>query len=182
MKISNALPQFAEEKALFAIVGRQVGTLHVAYKGLLTKVADIEVPTPVYSDREGFFARSGRGISLGGGSVYESKNLKVQEDFLKKLNEAVDEAMKENDIGAIYLFVPPQRTKETKGALSRPAQELVRQTFRGNFSNHPLPELVEMIKEKRVAKAQKAFLDAAPAEAKKILAKSRKARKVVGKK
>jgi hypothetical protein len=179
MKIPSQLPQFEDERALLVVATRQTAAIHAAHDGQLQTLARIDVPTPVYSDNEGFFTRSGNGMRMGSGSVRELKKEHIQQEFLKLFKPAITEAVTKTKADAIYLFVPAHRVNETIEAFPYRTKRLLARTVRGNFSHYSLPELLARIQERSEVRAKEKARSVTPPKARAILKKSKKARKVI---
>ncbi|MDX1535708.1 MAG: hypothetical protein R3346_03045 [Candidatus Spechtbacterales bacterium] len=147
MQIEQTLPQFENKLTLVIVTGHQAAEFYVALNGKIEKESEIKVPNPEYSDREGYFKRSGHGLSFGSGSVVEPKNKKVEKKFLKDLEEEVLSIKKSNEqIKGVYLFGPDYMLKRIRKTLPKQIANNLIETFEGNYTQeHPF-EFLKIIK------------------------------------
>ena len=150
MKISRTFPQFTEETTLLIVAARQTATVYKAHKGTLRKITHIFVSNPTYSDREGFFVRSGKGRWMGSGSVYESKSESTHKEFLKEFTRTMKKLSKTISIDAVYLFASPHLVASIRESIPSRIQRHIAHIFRGNFVQHTPSELLEKIKAKNM--------------------------------
>ncbi len=172
MKISQKLPQFDREKALFVVTGKQEAKFYLVSKGKIKEIDSFKVEKPVYSDREGWFKRRARGFVMGSGAPLEPKKQKVIKDFLKKLKKNLKKTLSRNKVDAIYLFSPRYLSARVRKTLPSSARKKIRLTIDGEYYfEHPF-KLLEKIpeKEKNAPKSE---------EAKKLLDKFKQAAKVI---
>jgi hypothetical protein len=180
MKVPARYLDTLDDNVLVIVATRQTAALHHLVGDRLEILARIDIPTPTYSDREGFFARSGRGMRLGSGSVYEFKKRHIQEEFLRQFRPAVADAVSKTGTRTIYLYAPAHRMQEIEDAFPYRTRRLISRRFRGNFSKLPVLELLERAAERRRHRVAAAEKQLAPASAKRIMKKAKKARKVTG--
>jgi hypothetical protein len=133
MDIPRGEYNFKNEHALLIVTGKQAGRLFYASEGKVEELDAGFIPTPKYSDREGFFARSGAGRTYGFGSVYEPKDQETKRKFMRMFSDKVEKAVRENNISSIYLFSPNYEITEFKESLSPEVSAKLRFTFMGNF-------------------------------------------------
>ncbi len=146
MKISEKLPQFKKEKVLIIVTGNHVADFYYAKDKEIEKIESIEITTPHYSDREGFFKTSGRGEVYETGSVYEPQKQEERKKFLKKLKETANHILKNNKITQVYIYSPDYILNEVKQNLPQSLKKKVKDTFEGNYhKTHPF-KLLEKIK------------------------------------
>lgn len=121
MQIPMQLPQFYNQNVLFVVMGSQRGILYFASDGTMEIIGTVEQPTPRYSDREGYFARSGHGYRYGGGSAYEENNVEQIRRFFRKAANEVYRVMRTHDIDHVYVYEPAY----AKGAVTMTLKPLV---------------------------------------------------------
>ena len=95
MQITNQLYQFSDRKSLLLATGKQQARIYYCFDGTVEEIDFFKEPKPRYSDREGQFMRSGRGMVMGTGSVYEAQDDVATRYFLHHLAERVKEAVHE---------------------------------------------------------------------------------------
>lgn len=145
MTISEGLPRFDNERALLITTGKQVGKLYYATKGRVHEIDHLELETPKYSDREGFFARSGSGRAYGAGAPYEPKDTETKRKFLRQFGVRIKEAVAKRKTDAIYLFTPNYAIKELKEELSGELRDKIRFSFMGNYVKFGPEDLLSKI-------------------------------------
>lgn len=106
MKITKELPQFKNENVLLVVAGTQHADLYRVHDSKVALIKTVHIPTPEYSDREGFFMQRGGGKVYGCGSVYEPKKQTIQEQFAKELISDMKELDQKEGPFKIYLFTP----------------------------------------------------------------------------
>lgn len=177
MQIDKHLPQFSKTKALLLTTGKQTATLYLGYKGQVKEIASFSIPTPTYTDREGFFERRSGGGVLGSGSVYEAKEKDTRDKFLAKLVGEIKNTNKKYKYQDVYLFAPQYIKNTINKKLPTAIKKLVKKEFTGNYTkSHPFV-LIQHIREWEGKKSQKT--KPTSKEAKKILEKSNQARHVI---
>lgn len=147
MKIPREFKQFEDERALLAVTGHQTASFYFASNGEIEEIKDMKIDNPTYSDKEGFFIKSGHGDRYASGSVYESKGNKVRIDFLNKLESSLKETVKKRDINKLYLFTPQHLAEDTEKSLPYGVRELHVATLKGNFISFKELDLLGKIKE-----------------------------------
>jgi len=181
MHIQKQLPQFEKERALFVVCGRQVAEIYFAYKGKLDQVESVKYETPKYSDKEGHNIRVRGGKVQRGGGVREQNKHDVVEHFIKKLQESLSRAIKKNKASSVYFFAPQHYQTEIINKLTKSIQNKIQETYSGNYvGKHPFFLLEKQLQsDMRNRKAIKVVVETK--EVRKILRKSRLARKVIKK-
>jgi len=174
MKISEKLPQFIEDRTLLIVTGQQSAAFYMAYKGEINEIKKMRIENPKYSDKEGFFTRSGFGKRFGSGSVYEPKNLKTKKEFLREFEETMEDIARTDGVDKIYIFTPGYYASNIKERIPDSMNNLIEQTYMGNFLKLKPFKLLEIIKEKRTSKKERRDRSIVPSKAKKILDKFRK--------
>jgi len=174
MKISKTLPRFKGESLLLIVTGKQEAVFYIAKDGVIDKITSFEIKTPKYSDREGFFVTRGHGKVFASGSVYESTKEKVRQIFFKVLKRHVKEIRAQHNIEKGALFCPGYLINDIMEVFPVSFRKNITFSFRGNYCDqHPFL-LLEKIKGNPLNFPQ-------TEEGRKILQKSNKARKVIGK-
>jgi len=181
MHIQKQLPQFEKERALLVVCGRQVAEMYFAHKGELERVGNVKYETPKYSDNEGISMRVRGGQVQRGGWVHEQNKHDIVVHFIKKLQESLSKAIKENKVNSIYFFAPQHYQTEIINKLSKSTRDKIKETYPGNYvDKHPFFLLEKkMAEDNKNRKATKVVI--VKEEARKILRKSRRARKVIKK-
>lgn len=138
MRISSHLPQFEDKRTLLVVAGKRAARLYFAHKGFINEVYEMRTPTPVYSDREGFFMRRGRGEQYGSGSVYESKDSSTQDKFETQLREVASRIMRAIQIDSVILFAPAEAIYSIRKELPHEIKRKIESSVRGNYvHDHP---------------------------------------------
>ncbi len=151
MQISKELPQFSKI-SLIVVAGSRSAEILRAHEGEIESVDSLKMELPTYSDKEGFFTRSGKGMTFGSGSVLEENKKDFLFKFTKELGQRVEKAFQENSVENIHLFVPDHMKEMVADALSAEARKAVALTIEGNFvEDHPF-DLLRMIKAELDAK------------------------------
>ncbi|MEX0918130.1 MAG: hypothetical protein WDZ93_03165 [Candidatus Paceibacterota bacterium] len=185
MQIPYQLPQFNRQNVLMVVMGSQRGLLYLAADGMVDIIGTIEQPADRYSDREGHFLHSGRGMLLGSGSVYEDKNIERVRRFFQKAANEVYRVMRAYDVQHVYIFEPAY----TKGAVTLALRPLARERIKlvryGNYLHTPatlLLEFIERSNDQRPDPADPASVEESEnaEEKRKILAHALEAQRVIG--
>lgn len=106
MKISQGMKSFAHERALIVACGDTKAKLHFAHQGFIDYLGSVIVPVSKFSDREGFFMSSGRGMVFRTGAVYENQKEHRHKQFVSELIEQLDRHVTDLQVTSIYLFCP----------------------------------------------------------------------------
>lgn len=175
MKIPQGHFQFDDTNALVIAAGKQRARFYSANKGHIREFDYIEVENPKYSDREGFFMRSGSGKTYGAGAPYENKKQKIEADFLKAFEKKISKHL--SKFAEVYLFSPNYMHRMIESKFPKGKENLLKKVFLGNIvDTNPLKfiDKIEMSNQKKAA-AQKRRT--ASPEVKKILRKPTTGRK-----
>lgn len=143
MQIKKELPQFNNSKVLIISTGSLFAKVYLAYQSKIDLIKEIEIEKIVYSDREGRFEKSGHGLNLGSGSVYEDDTKKQRiQDLITNIQETLDS---QTEIEKVFLFTPDYMSLRLKELIENKFK--LENIFLGNFNDkHPFFYL-EKIKE-----------------------------------
>jgi hypothetical protein len=148
MKISENLPQFKKRKALLVVTGKQEAVFYFVSNGQALELKKFRFSKPQYSDKEGYFERSGRGRIFGSGSVLESNKKKLTKDFIKELNNNLDQVSNSQEIEEIYLFAPGYIIGMIRESFPTATRKKLKQSYRGNYCGTHVSKILEKIKKK----------------------------------
>jgi len=148
MKISENLPQFNNQKALFIVAGKQEAVFYFVADSQAEELKRIRLHKPKYSDKEGYFQRKGRGRIFGSGSVLETKNRKLRKDFIKELNNNLQDILGKRDVEEIYLFSPSHMMKSIKKSLPASAFKKLKQSYKGNYCEAHIFKILKKLEAK----------------------------------
>ena len=147
MQISKELPQFSKRSLIVVAGSHSVEILRV-HKGEIELIDSLKMESPKYSDKEGFFVRSGRGKIFGSGSALKEGKQDFLAKFTKELATRVEKAFQEEASELIYLFSPEHMREMILGKISSEVKEKMALVINGNFvDDHPF-DLLKMIMEK----------------------------------
>ncbi len=128
--------------------GSRSAEIYSAHEGEIEKIDSIKMEVPTYSDKEGFFTRSGKGMTFGSGSVLEENKQELILKFVKELGEKVERSFQENSAENVYLFTPDHIKETILDNLSSEIRKEVVLTIEGNFvEEHPFDLLKMILKE-----------------------------------
>jgi len=144
MRIPKILPQF-DEPALLIVTGKQSGIIYLAAAGEIRELVEINVPTPTYSDREGFFVNSGRGQTFASGSVYEAKDDQAKLEFIKNLAAQTAGFLREYSVDMIHLFSPAYVKNDILKRFSRSVKDRMGIHFAGEYLHVQPLELLRKV-------------------------------------
>lgn len=160
MQISQKLPQF-QEKSLIVVSGTRLADIYFAFQGEINKIDTVEISSPKYSDKEGFFMRLGKGKFFGAGSVLEENKEEIDKKFIKELKNKIEDYFNRNGIEIIYLFASNNVKKELPEKLPNNIKEKTSFIAQGNYTkSHPF-NLIKKIKNKKESKKTKFMSEAA---------------------
>lgn len=139
MKIKRQLPQFKDSKTLIIVAGQQSAVLYCAYKGEIKEIDRIHIETPVYSDREGFFAtRTKRQGVARSGAVYENKKDELNNRFAKELSNRILKLDKFEKFSQFYLCASRPTVNLILDKMSNPQKnKIAKKTFGNLIELHP---------------------------------------------
>lgn len=138
MKITNKLPQFENKKTLLIVTGGFSGLYFLASDGQIKEIFRTEESQQHYSDREGFFQRSGQGKVFGSGAVYEENKVEREKRFIKTILNETSRLNKEIDFDEIYLFTPDYISNQITKHFPKEVRQKFIKVFEGNYiHDHP---------------------------------------------
>ena len=147
MQISKELPQFSK-RSLIVVAGSHSAEILRVHKGEIELIDSLKMEMPKYSDKEGFFVRSGKGKIFGSGSAPKEGKRDFLAKFTKELAIRVEKAFQEDSSESVYLFSPEHMKEMILGKISLNVKERITLEIDGNFvDNHPF-DLLKMIMEK----------------------------------
>ena len=161
MKISQELPQFPNTKTLIVVAATREAKSYLAHDGELKELGSFKMEDRTYSDKEGMMQKGMFGRTMGTGFVLERKKQKLEDDFVRKLEEHLNEIKKNNEIDSLYLMCPGQIKNHVKETIPHPLDKKLKMTITGNYLNlHPL-KLVEKIQKQKGFKSVKFIKESA---------------------
>ena len=144
IQISQDLPQFKNDNALFIVTGRQTLEFYIAKDSMFKKIKSFRITHPEYSDKEGHFMVRGGGKVFGQGSVFEHPKKVMELEFEKKFNEELKGVYLKSNPNKIYIFSPI--VKRILDLMSRDIRSKVVFTFDKDYSHeHPF-KILEAVK------------------------------------
>lgn len=147
MQISKELPQFSK-RSLIVVAGSRSAEILKAHEGEIESIDSLNMELPKYSDKEGFFTRSGKGETYGSGSVLEEDKRDFLAKFTKELAIRVEKAFREDSSESVYLFSPEHMKEMILEKISSEVKERIALEINGNFvEDHPF-DLLKMIMDK----------------------------------
>lgn len=148
MRIPRELPQFNTETALIMVASKQEAHFFKANQGTIEEAGKVKIEKPTYSDREGFFQRSGKGEVLGTGSVEEIRDDEIEQELLKELQELLDKTKNDSSIDKIYLFAPSYFITKFKKNLPQKLKDKIFMEFQKNVKNFHPTKILKVIDER----------------------------------
>ena len=130
------------------VAGSRSAEILKAHKGEIELIDSLKMELPRYSDREGFFVRSGKGQTFGLGSVFKEVKRDFLAKFTKELATKVEKAFREDSSESVYLFSPEYMKEMILGKISSKIKKRITLEIDGNFvDDHPF-DLLKMIMER----------------------------------
>jgi len=149
MKITNKLPQSKNKRSLLVVSGAFAGVYFLASEGVIVELSRIKEDQQHYSDREGFFQRSGGGEIFGSRSVYEENKIEREKRFIKKISEEATRLEKEIGYEEVYLFGPGYMLGQIASGLPQNVRNKIVKSFDGNYIHeHPFLLLLKIKKDR----------------------------------
>lgn len=148
MKIRSNLPQFSGIQALLLVMGRQAGVFYSVRDGVIKEIDRMFVPTPKFSDKEGFFESRGHNIVRSGSVLQQQKPLMFRET-LKEMEASLKLWNARNTPDEVYVFAPAHLMYDI---LER-VKKIVGKAYAGSYCGsriyaHPFDMLAEIAEEK----------------------------------
>lgn len=138
MKIAGEMNPFAHERALIIAMGVTKASVHFAHQGKIDYVGSVAVPSPTFSDREGFFLSTGRGLVLRSGSVYEDQKEWRQKRFMRELMTRLDKLTIDHEATSLYMFCPAHMRRAVVSELEKRFPKHLRFVLEGyHVDDHP---------------------------------------------
>ena len=145
MQISETLPQFLDEKALIVVTAKEHGVIYRAHQGFIETVEKVEEPPLGFSDREGFFFKTGFGKGFGSTAPVEEDDEHDLKRYIKTIADELNAVIKHEEPRLLYLFEP----EHLKGRLEAELQDfphlLVHKVRYGNHVDDHPKQLLEHI-------------------------------------
>lgn len=145
MKISQTLPQFVKEIALFIVTGSKEADFYVAQDGEINKVDSFLIEKPEYSDREDFGRGGGSGRVFETGAKIEHMKKNMEKEFLAALKQKVQVLTNAHTFTQVYLFAAHTVLKEAEAELPTAIKSKIKRTFPGNYHKEHVFKLLEKI-------------------------------------
>ncbi len=175
MKIPKRLSNFKNKKSLILNVSDYGARFYHIYDDQILELKPFRLKKPKYSDKEGFFISRGSAGIYKSGSVYEPKKQKIKDELIGKLVKGLKDILTKNITDEIYLICPEHLKNEIKNNLPAKAKKKINVTICKNYHFDSYLKLLEKI-DKNFRSAKK---KSTPKSAKKILKKSKIARRVI---
>jgi len=151
MKIPQKFSSLQKENAFIIVAGKEGAIFYEISNEEISKKLEIRLPKE-REEREGFFARGGRGRIFEMGGVFEPKKRKKIKKLVGEIEKNLREFLEKDSKEKIYLFAPAYLSKKLISAVEKRTNRKIRLIEKGNFlSSHPL-ELLELITKQREAK------------------------------
>lgn len=146
MKIKEELSRLNMHRSLLVVMGSHHGIIYNFEDDEITKLEEIRIDTPEYSDNEGMFKRGGT-KNFSYGSVLEPKKHKAQKEFSKEIAERVKDISIKDGIEEIYLYAPSYMKSLIDSDWANEIKKRIKETFYGNYVAESPVELTEKIKQ-----------------------------------
>lgn len=147
MKISKKLPQFEGEKVLILVSGNNRAEFYLISDNHINMVDDLRIKDEHYSDKEGFFVRSGLGRIFKTGAVREPVDKDIMSEFIRKVTENIKKFLYFDEVDRMYIFGPEYLKNFLKDAVPKSYKKKLIHFFSGNLTNHHPFELLKKIAE-----------------------------------
>lgn len=147
MKFNRDIPQFAHACVYVVAYAKERAVIYKVHDGELVQVTYVNEVSPEYSDREGFFQRSGGGEYFGSGAPYEEPKQEIIASTVRATADELWALMKEESPAAVYVFEPEHLKRQLERKLTNPAHVPVHTVRFGNFVGARPNELVNFIAE-----------------------------------
>ena len=147
-RITQRLPQFENNPALFVVLGTFHGILYYAHDGEIEKITELEGDSFDHKDRGDLVTRSGGGQTYGVSSTQRTDKDREYsiETFLAKTQDALGAALKDKNIVHIFIFAPSHmKGRIEKDVFTQKSQALVREYFGGTYTSTTPTELVRKV-------------------------------------
>jgi hypothetical protein len=167
MIIPNELPQFIGETALLIVTGTRQAKIYRASNKVLEVIDEYKIPTPQYSDKEGYFQTRSKNGVMAAGSVLEDVDDQAKKTFLSELSKHLKQAGKIFSSSVVYVFAPSHIKNMVLDKLPSSLRKNVQFIFNGNFYNTTPLAIVGKIQ----AMADSNKIEFITSEAKKLLDK-----------
>lgn len=145
MKVPNTLPQFIAERALIVVSAKEQGRLYQVTDGVIEEVVKVEEHPEQYSDREGFFFRSGYGRHYGSGSPLEEHTQENIRQFVSSIAVELNDAIATLRPDVLYFFQPDHLKGYLTDAIINPTHIPMHTPEYGNFVDETPLELLARI-------------------------------------
>lgn len=154
LHITQTLPQFTNERALFIVTGTKSLELYEAMNGTIENVLSYRIEAPECSDKEGHFAKRRGGKTLASGAVREDVEASLRVKFLRQLESSLQTIMHSGKVTAAYIFSPQHMMNDVVKVMPRAIQKQTKKVVQGNFTKlHPF-EVLQKIVDKGEEKVQ----------------------------
>lgn len=146
MKIPQTLLKLGSDRILLIATGKQVANIYLASGDEINLIKKLEVPTPKYSDKEGFSARTKGGKFYCSGSALKDVDDIVKAKFLEELGKSLRGIIVGNKFKGIYVLTPDYMVGGVKDVFPRISGKTKTIFIKGNFTKYGPMDLLKKIK------------------------------------
>lgn len=129
-------------------MGRQAGVFYYANDGVIEEIDRIFIPTPKFSDKEGFFPSRGQSMMRSGAVLQQQKPLMFRE-VLKEMEASLKMWNAHIGFDEVYVFAPAHLMYDILHRVKRTVGTAYRGSYCGSrIYAHPFDLLAEIAEEK----------------------------------
>jgi hypothetical protein len=135
------------ENSLVVVSAKEHGKIYQIKNGEMKIVEYIEEHPPGYSDNEGFFQRSGNGVTMGSGAPREEDDSRNIERYIKAISEELSNEVQRLAPEKLYIFEPEHLKGLIEEHLTAPNNVEVTLVKYGNFVESEPDEILKLLNE-----------------------------------
>lgn len=132
-----------KEDALLIVTGRQDAVIYRVKNGSMERLLAFKVPTPRYSDKEGFTKAQGRGVTIGSGWPRELKDEDILNEFIKEFKDRLKSISP--DFEKLFLLTPSEHKNTVRGALPKDFKKKLKKELHGNYFSAKPQDIIVML-------------------------------------
>ena len=136
---------FETDHIFLVVTAKEEGKIYELTAGQLHELEHVREHPPTYSDNEGFFERSGNGITMGSGNVRETDDQHNITAYLTSMAEALSKRTTTTPPRAVLVVEPEHLNGKMAAYVSNPNHIPIETVLLGNYVQHTPHDLAALL-------------------------------------